>query len=1218
MSGDTAGGRVTGFVLLRVRAHRLLLTAALLTVLLTTAVLATLTAYSGAIGDAALRHSLLDTSAGGATTARDAGKAGGTGEADAQSAAATTLVVKADVPAAEREAADRAVRDGAERTFDGLPVTLRTLTRSGPYALPRSLQEPAARSKDPDLTHFAALDPSQVRTVEGRAPRAPGDLADDREIEVALPETAARRLAVEPGTRLTLTDRFDGPKVRVLVTGLYRPVRVTSPYWQLDDLHGRGVVTLDFTTYGPLLADPSVLTATGDGRLVSSGPTAWQASADFSALTTGRIGALREAATTGPRSLSKSPALHGTTAVTTSLPEELERVERSLLVSRSTLLIVALQLALLAGYALLLVARLLSVERAGETRLLRARGASRGRVAALAALEASLLALPAVVCAPLLAGPLTRLLAGQGALARIGLRLDTSAAAGAVWATAAAVALGCALAVTVPALTAREESAEGGRARSLPAPVRAGADVGLLVVAAVAYWQLSRQTSGAVTSTGPGGSAATPTDTLGIDPLLVAAPALALLAGTVLTLRLMPPVARLAERRAAGGRGLPTALAGWQFSRRPMRGAGPVLLLVLAVAMGMLAIGQGASWNRSQDDQADFLAGTSVRVLAGGADGLSRAGLYADLDGVRGAAPAMRTSLALSGNRTAAVLALDTEGAGANSGEASDGRSGKGSGGGSDKGSEGGPDKGSEGGSGIGSGTGSSGGSGSGGAAGLLLRGDLADKSAGRLLAGLGPGRAGSAGVTLPKDSTRLELELRIRASAQSPDAADANASAYRSRMTAEVTVTLEDRYGTPYRMSAGDLPADGKAHRLTVRLARAEQAPSDRAAEPLSLTGAQLDMSQPTGRAEEHRLSVEQLTATTADGTRRPLPAPPSWQVTSTNNQTSADPKAGNTPTAPDVESERPLTVAYGTGYIPKETPWETSSVTIRLLAERPAAPEVEAVATDDFLKASGAREGERLDVPFGGSAVPVRIVESVRALPTTEGAQGTPGSDAAQSSGGALLVDLRSVNRVLEERYGESVAPTEWWLRTEPGAQARVAAQLRERPDVEPSQVVVRDEIAERLRDDPFGAGPEAAFAAASVVAAALAAVGFAVSTAGSLRERGAEFALLRALGAPRRQLARLVAAEQGVLVALALVVGVALGAVLTRAVIPLIVLTSRATRPVPEVLVELPLARVALLLAGLVVAPLIVTGVLVLRRGDSASSLRSLRSLHEQGGE
>ncbi|MBM7092909.1 ABC transporter permease, partial [Streptomyces sp. S12] len=138
--------------------------------------------------------------------------------------------------------------------------------------------------------------------------------------------------------------------------------------------------------------------------------------------------------------------------------------------------------------------------------------------------------------APLLAGPLTGLLAGRGALARIGLHLDTSLGAvagrGAVWLVAAGVALGCALAVTVPALTS---SFAAGRARPLPGAVRAGADVGLLAVAAVAFWQLGRQPTGAVGRD------------LRIDPLLVTAPALALLAGTVLTLRLLPPVARLAE-----------------------------------------------------------------------------------------------------------------------------------------------------------------------------------------------------------------------------------------------------------------------------------------------------------------------------------------------------------------------------------------------------------------------------------------------------------------------------------------------------------------------------------------------------------------------------------------------------------------------------------------------------------------------------------------------
>ncbi|MER6984065.1 ABC transporter permease, partial [Streptomyces carpinensis] len=180
----------TGFVLLRVRAHRLLLAAALLTVLLTTAVLATLTAYSGAIGDAALRHSLRDP----------------------RNAAGATLVVKADVPPSGRPAADAAIRKRARTAFDGLPVTVRALARSGPYALPRSLQPVADRSGDPDLTYFAALDPAEVRLVSGRLPRGTAKGAATTELEAALPEAAAQRLGLRPGARLTLADRLGGPK----------------------------------------------------------------------------------------------------------------------------------------------------------------------------------------------------------------------------------------------------------------------------------------------------------------------------------------------------------------------------------------------------------------------------------------------------------------------------------------------------------------------------------------------------------------------------------------------------------------------------------------------------------------------------------------------------------------------------------------------------------------------------------------------------------------------------------------------------------------------------------------------------------------------------------------------------------------------------------------------------------------------------------------------
>ncbi|MGW0679479.1 FtsX-like permease family protein [Streptomyces sp. NPDC002767] len=1082
-------------VLARARAHRTLVAAALVTVLLATSVLAALAAYSSAIGDAALRHSL----------------------AEPRNAADAALVVKAEVAADRRPAADTAVREGARRTFDGLPVTVRTLVRSGPYALPATTRAAATRAgDDPDLTHFAALDSTQVRLSEGRLPRA-----GTTDVEVALPETAARRLRLAPGARLTVTDRLDGPPVRILVTGVYRPAEPASPYWLLDELGGRGVRTSAFTTYGPLLTAPSVVT----GGRVSGGPSAWLATADFARLTAGRIDALRASARTGPAALLKLPTGDGSkggtagrATATTALPAVLDRVERSLLVSRSTLLIVALQLALLAACALLLVARLLSAERTGETRLLRARGASRAALAGLAAREALLLAGPALLIAPLLAGPLIRLLAERGALARLGLDLEVPAGGRPeVWLTAAGVALGCALAVTVPAVAS--SGFRTLRARSLSAPLRAGADLGLVAVAGVAYWRLDSRTSGAVS--------ADMTGAWGIDPLLVAAPALALLAGAVLTLRLLPAAARLVERRTTSGRGLAGALAGWQLSRRPGRGAGPVLLLVLAVALGVLAIGQGSSWERSQGDQADFAAGAPVRVLGNGPAELGSTQDYAAVPRVREAVPAVRTTLPLSGDRTATVLALDTAHA----------------------------------------------------ADTVLLRPDLAPVPAKQLLAELGASGA-SAGARVPAGATRLTLTASLRSSVRG------------TKSAATVTQTLEDDHGVPYPLPSGSLPADGRPHPLSVEL------PSGHG--PLTLTGLQLMLPMPPLHAEQHTLTLDALTAATATGTARRVPLPASWTAASdTYGEGPADAKTS--PGRPRVRAAAHPTLVYGTGYVPSDQSWLTPSLALRMQVTQPRTTAVAALATDRFLASGGARPGQTMDLTFEGQSVPVRIVRAVRQLPTAQGGEG-------EGDGGAVLVDLHAVNRFLQVRYGAALAPTEWWLRPDsPSDSAGIAAALRARPDLDPGQIVVRDEIAAELRDDPFGAAPQAAFTAAAGAAAVLAALGFAVSAAGALRERNAEFAILRALGAPRRRLARAVAAEHGVLVALALAVGTGLGVALTRAVLPLIVLTGEATRPVPDLLVEVPPLRVAVLLVAVAAVPVVVVVLLAVRQADPVRVLR-----------
>ncbi len=638
------------------------------------------------------------------------------------------------------------------------------------------------------------------------------------------------------------------------------------------------------------------------------------------------------------------------------------------------------------------MARLLTAERTSETRLLRARGASRARVARLAALEALLLAVPAAVCAPLLAGPLTRLLAGRGALARIGLHLDASvgtvAGQGAVWLVSVGVALGCALAVTLPALATPYGP---GRAKPLPGVVRAGADVGLLVVAGVAYWQLSSR-SGAVG------------EDLGVDPLLVVAPALALLAGTVLTLRLLPPLARLAERRAARVRGLPGALAGWQLSRRPMRGAGPVLLMVLAVALGMLAIAQGSSWQRSQDDQADFRAGAPVRVLTNGVEGPGRGAVYTGTPGTRASAPAFRTTVPLSGRRTATVLALDTS-------DAADV---------------------------------------------LLMRSDLAEVPMRTALSELTP-KGATAGVRLPADTARLVL------TAASHGADDGT--------TADLTATVEDPTAPRTRWSWARCARTGgrTTSRWTSWTPTGAAGPADPDGVPAGLgSGGGEDPAAPARphRADRHRH-------------RRPAARPGAvgpWQPSA--HGSGAMPADGHG-VRPRMVTGAPATVDYDTAPVPPDMSWLPSTLTIALRVPQPPVPVVDGVATDRYLASTGARIGQRLNVEINGDTVPVRLVRAVRELPTAP--SGTP------DDGGALLVDLRSVNRALQARRGDPVRPNEWWLAGEPGRAATVAAALRDRPDIDPSRVVVRDEIAAQLRDDPFGAGPGNAFAAAALAAAA-----------------------------------------------------------------------------------------------------------------------------------
>lgn len=1152
---------MAGFVLSRVRAHRLLISAALLTVLLATSVLAVLSAFAATIGDTGLRRSL-----------------------EHQSAPRTVIDAQADVTSQDAAAIDRSVRRETRRAFDGLPTSIEASTRSGPYALPRALRpEDAGDGEDPDLTLFASLDRDRVRMTDGRWPAAApapaksgsgsGSGSGGRDgratVPVAVPQTAAKRLGLEPGDRIDLTSRLSSaPSVRAEVTGVYAAKDRDDPYWRLDPLEGDGVRTLAFTTYGPLAVDPGAF-----GGALEPASTHWQGTADFSGLSAARLGELRDHVRASVAGFGKSAEVGGATAAS-DLPALLDGLERTMLVGRSTLLIAALQLAVLAGLALLLVAQLLASERAEETALLRARGGSRRRIAALSGVEALLLALPGAVLAPLLAVPVVEALMGTGALGRSGVDPTVRLPAEAWW-VAIGTALACAVTVIAPTLRGQSDKsplARSTRRRKAAALLRGGSDLALVAIAGVAYWQLERRAAGTGVLTGTDGD---DSGALGIDPVLVTAPALTLLAGTVLALRLLPLAARLGEHRAARSRGLAGALAGWQLSRRPMRGAGPALLLVLAVAMGVFAVGQGASWDRSQGDQADFRTAADVHVTGSSAPAFGQGGVYDGIEGVRSVAPLARDEFSVGEERTAQVLATDTR-------QAADGL--------------------------------------------LRIREDLTDTPLPELLRPLaGPKERAASGVSLPENTRQLRLGLRLERPGKG-DGADANDTV---EAESAVALTVEDRFGVPYEFLVGDLPADGRTHQLTARFDTAAGGSGGAPAAPLRLTRLTFSHNAPVSD-EERRLTLTGLESSGAEGTAEKVEVPDGtrWasevgtedqqQVLGTGRHAMPKVRA----TEPGGDDGRPLSVRYRTGSAPAPEPYgiEPVSVDLRLVPGPPGggtaggngsgkgsgksggeAGELPAVATDAFLTASGAKVGDAVKAQISSTELTVRLTGSIRALPGTSAVSGS-------KDGGALLLDLAELDGALLAASAKPLEPESWWVDTREGETGRAVEQLRAQPALD--SVVVRDELAAELRGDPLSAGPRTALTAIAVAAAALAAMGFAVSAAGAVRERRAEFAVLRALGAPRRRLAQVLATEQSLLVLLSLAIGLALGVLLTRLVVPLIVLTGEASQPVPELLVRLPLGTLTLLLGAVLVVPVLVIVGTALRGADPVAALRTER--------
>jgi ABC-type antimicrobial peptide transport system permease subunit len=1108
------GGLGVSFLVRRARASWLLLACIAVTVLLTTGLAAVLWTFSATVVP------------GGALSALAAPQGrviSLSGVADAGEAAADSQLIRAKLRAA----------------WPGVGFGMESALWAAPIQIP---------SAAGILT--TQIQPASLQGIRGQATltagKWPGLPHHGGPLPVALPAAVASQLHLTLGSVLTGTPQPTGAPISLQVTGLFRATNPASLYWELDQLPSSGISVqhssvstagqsepVTYVSYGPAVVNPAAF-----GGTLAATQASWLVLPQAPAMARGNIEAL--AVGTSQAVSQLTVVLPEGLQVTSGLPQILDGVASTIVLARSLFTIAALELLLVAGAGLVLAARLLASLREDESALLRARGAARRQVVRPVLAEAVVLGAAAGLVG-VLAG--TRL---AGALAGLGnLHLDGYQGHGITplaWLWALAVLLLCAAVMAWPALHTLTPGAarlRRGRQARLAGIAWAGGDLALVALAGVAVWQLRGYSAVAHPATG----------SLGIDPVVAIAPALALTGLALIPLRGLPLLARLADQATDHERRLAAAMVSWQIARRPIRQAGPALLVVLATATTTLALAGYASWRQSAADQATFAVGSDVQVDSAG--GLPPGATKA-ITGAPGVTAATSASVVGIGDG-AQLIALDTSTAGKT----------------------------------------------------ILLRPDLSPLPLDTLWQRITPRLPG---LALPGPADRLEL---IAALGAGPHTSAAALQTGVGSVT--VTAVIQDSTGATYPIPAtGTLPADGRAQALVFALPgpRLASYPLRLAGLTLSYELPPYDPASPTS-APAASLSVESFAvAKTARGPfARPFDrgdALAGWDYTGSAQHVPTGPQGAFLAIPPSDGSPPSITgwhgaaggaqrLQFNTGHDPSLSVMAYADLSPGVLTARvtlTAAPPdqaVRAIATAGYLAAHRLGIGSTTSASVSGFPVTFQIVASVARFPTVFGPNR------------ALIADFADINDELIANQAQPLPVTRWWLSTAGGRVPRLPAGLG-------LSVTSRASQQAALVNDPLLKAPRQVMLAVGAAAVLLGMFGFSVSVAGSLRSRRTQSAVFAALGVGQNAQAGQLCLEQCAISVPAAAAGLLAGIGLAQLLVPAITLTTDAALPVPSALAIVPLGPAVALALVTAAVPAAVAALSVLRRPDPAAQLRA----------
>ena len=576
----------------RALGHWRLLTAMVIGVLLSSALMACVFLYSDAIRDLGLEHSLESKK----PNELDVKVVTSTSSSSDNEYAIRKRTTSEIIQGNGGDVVERIVHYGRSATF--------YLTSPSAIVAPTEQDRPRA--------HFQFVDEfdQHVKVIEGKAPATRDKLESGALVlEAWIGKATADRLKVVVGQEFNVFPhwRQDLPPVRLVISGIVEPNDATERFWFAKDDRFE-MVTTSWPTYPVFISEETFLKQLAAYLPDMDGSYETYAFVDIARINSTNARGVED------RFKGMDFALRSRIADTyfeSKLSATLTEFREKLFFTKLPLFALMLQIVGIALFYLVMVSTMVVDREIGEIALLKSRGASTRQIMSVFAIEGFGIGAFATIFGPLVAAGGISLLGytppfenlSDGGLLPVRLTLQSFVLAGLGALLAFAALLWPAYRACRFSITNYKQQISRPAAQS--AFLKYYLDLVFIVAGAFAFYQLRQRGSLATTDVFGGLSA---------DPILLATPSLFMLMIALVFLRLFPLALRVAAWLSRNIPGPTISLGLTRMVRNPVQHSRLILLLILTTAVGMFAAGFRATLEQGYNDRAAYQAGAEARI----------------------------------------------------------------------------------------------------------------------------------------------------------------------------------------------------------------------------------------------------------------------------------------------------------------------------------------------------------------------------------------------------------------------------------------------------------------------------------------------------------------------------------------------------------------------------------------------------------------------------